>query len=88
MNIVEGMLLSKPVVASYNRGHRELIVPDVTGYMVPLADANAFAEKILMLLDNPTLADHMGQAGHEKAQLYADTNVRHELGNIYGLLRG
>ena len=88
MNIVEGMLLSKPVVASYNRGHRELIVPDVTGYMVPPADANAFAEKILMLLNDFALADRMGHAGYEKAQLYADTNVRQELGNIYGLLRG
>ena len=88
MNIVEGMLLSKPVVASYNRGHRELIVPDVTGYMASPADANAFAEKVSMLLDDSALADRMGHAGYEKAQLYADTNVRQELGNIYGLLRG
>ena len=88
MNIVEGMLLGKPVVASYNRGHRELIVPDVTGYMVPPADADAFAGKISMLLDDSALADRMGHAGYEKAQLYADTNVRQELGNIYGLLRG
>ena len=88
MNIVEGVLLSKPVVASYNRGHRELIVPDVTGYMVSPADANAFAEKVLMLLDDSALADRMGHAGYEKEQLYADTNVRQELGNIYGLLRG
>lgn len=85
MNIVEGMLLSKPVVASYNRGHRELIVPDLTGYMVPPADANAFAETISMLLDDSAQAIRMGHAGCEKAQLYADTNVRQELGNIYGL---
>lgn len=85
MNIVEGMLLGKPVVASYNRGHRELIVPDVTGYMVPPADANAFAEKIAVLLNDGELADRMGQAGYEKAQLYADTNVRQELQAIYGL---
>ena len=85
MNIVEGMLLSKPVVASYNRGHRELIVPDVTGYMVSPADANAFAEKISMLLDDSALADRLGHAGYEKAQLYADTNVRQELQAIYGL---
>ena len=84
MNIVEGMLLSKPVVASYNRGHRELIVRDVTGYMVPPADVDAFAEKILLLLNDPALADHMGQAGYEKAQLYADTNVQQELAYIYG----
>ena len=85
MNIVEGMLLNKPVVASYNRGHRELIVPDVTGYMVPPADANAFAEKILMLLNDSTLADRMGHSGYEKAQFYADTNVRQELQTVYGL---
>lgn len=85
MNIVEGMLLSKPVVASYNRGHRELVVPEVTGYMVPPADADAFATKISMLLDDSALADRMGHAGYEKAQLYADTNVRQELQAVYGL---
>ena len=83
MNIVEGMLLSKPVVTSYNRGHRELIVPDVTGYMVSPADADAFAEKISMLLDNSVLADRMGHAGHEKAQLYTDVSVQQELAHIY-----
>ena len=85
MNIVEAMLLGKPVVASYNRGHRELIVPDVPGYMVPPADANAYAEKIAVLLNDGELADRMGQAGYEIAQLYADTNVRQELQAIYGL---
>ena len=84
MNIVEGMLLGKPVVASYNRGHRELIVPDKTGYMVPPSDASAFAEKILVLLGDPALSARMGYAGYEKAQLYADINVRKELAHIYG----
>lgn len=84
MNIVEGMLLSKPVVASYNRGHKELIVPDVTGFMVPPADADAFVEKISLLLNDSALAADIGQAGYKKAQLYADANVRKELGGIYG----
>lgn len=83
MNIVEGMLLGKPVVASYNRGHRELIVPDVTGYMVPPADVDAFAEKILLLLNDPALADRMGHAGYEKARKYTDKSVCVELKAIY-----
>lgn len=66
MNIVEGMLLGKPVAASYNRGHRELIVPDVTGYMVSPADADAFAERISILLGNSALTGRMGHAGYEK----------------------
>lgn len=60
MNIVEGMLLGKPVAASYNRGHRELIVPDVTGYMVSPADADAFAERISILLGNSALTGPHG----------------------------
>lgn len=83
MNIVEGMLLAKPVVASYNRGHRELIVPEKTGFMLPPGDANAFAEKLLLLMKNPTLAAQMGQAGQVKALLYTDENVRKELKEIY-----
>ncbi len=85
LNIVEGMLLAKPVVASYNRGHRELIVPDVTGYMVPPADAHAFAQRIAELLEDRELACRMGRAGWEKAQPYTDESVRQELQCIYEL---
>lgn len=88
MNIVEGMLLGKPVVASYNRGHRELIVPDVNGFMVPPTDVGAFAEKIALLLNDTASAVEMGQAGYEKAQLYADVNVRRELEQIYAVKEG
>ncbi len=84
MNIVEGMLLAKPIAASYNRGHRELIVPDVTGYMVPPGDSKALAEKIAILLSDEDLAAEMGQAGYERAQLYADVSVQQELAHIYG----
>lgn len=85
MNIVEGMLLAKPVVASHNRGHRELVQDGVTGFLVPPADAEAFAARLARLLEDPALARQMGQAGYERAQLYADTNVRRELEVIYGM---
>ena len=62
-----------------------MIVPEKTGYMVPPADSDAFAEKIAVLLNDGELAGHMGQAGYEKAQLYADTNVRQELQAVYEL---
>ena len=84
MNIAEGMLLGKPVVASYNRGHRELIIPNVTGYMVPPTDTAAFADKITTLLNDSELATRMGQAGCERAQLYTDQNVQRELKELYG----
>lgn len=57
----------------------------MTGFLVPPADAEAFAARLARLLEDPALARQMGQAGYERAQLYADTNVRRELEVIYGM---
>ena len=84
MNIVEGMLLGKPVVASYNRGHRELIIPERTGFMATPTDTTAFAGYVLRLLNNPLLYGELGVDCANRAQLYADTNVYQELARIYG----
>ena len=35
VNIIEGMLCEKAVVASINRGHKELVEDGVTGYLLP-----------------------------------------------------
>lgn len=84
MNIVEGMLLAKPVVASDNRGHRELITPDVTGYLAPPTDADAFARYLALLLDHPETAAELGRRGHRRALAYTDAAVMEELAQIYG----
>lgn len=83
MNIVEGMLLGKPVVASYNRGHRELIIPERTGFMTAPTDTTAFAGYVLRLLNNPLLYGELGVNCAKRAQLYADVNVQKELECIY-----
>lgn len=83
MNIVEGMLLGKPVVASYNRGHCELIVPDETGYMVPPADVGAYVYYLLRLFEDRNKYYEMGISGMRRAQMYADYNVERELERIY-----
>ena len=83
MNIVEGMLLGKPVVASYNRGHRELITPERTGFMAAPTDTAAFAGYILRLLNNPLLYESMEIIGMQRAQMFTDQNVKKELFRIY-----
>ena len=83
MNIVEGMLLGKPVVASYNRGHRELVANKHTGYLFCAGDVAALGEK-LVRLHNTKDVKEMGRAGYDAAQLYTDTHVQKELAEIYG----
>ena len=75
LNIVEAMLCAKPVVASLNRGHRELVEDGVSGFLLAPDDAAGFAEKILILYREPASAAAFGTAGCEKAQEYTTSAV-------------
>ena len=86
LNIVEAMLCRKPVVASVNRGNAELVKDGETGFLAAPEDASAFAERILQLQRDGTLAKRMGDAGLEKAQAYTVHAVRAELADILTFL--
>jgi glycosyltransferase involved in cell wall biosynthesis len=66
--IMECMALGKPVVVSDGGGSRELVLDGKTGFLVPPGDPAALAEKIEFLLDNPDIANSMGQAGRERIE--------------------
>lgn len=83
LNIVEAMFCSKPVVVSNNRGHRELVVDNVNGFIVDPRNSNEFAEKIIYLCKNSKKSLEMGEKGHQKSIPYWDTNVLKELKGIY-----
>lgn len=79
LNIIEAMLCEKPVVASVNRGHNELIAHTVTGYLVQPSDVNGFAQSILELYSDAEKHARMGHAGYVKATPYTVAMVKQEL---------
>lgn len=86
LNIVEGMLCEKAVVASINRGHRELVEDEVTGCLLPADDAMAFGSTIASLLFQPNRVCEMGKLGRKRAKAYTDKAVYRELEEVYSLL--
>ena len=82
LNVMEAMLCGKPVVASNNRGHRELIQEGVNGYIVEPDDVERFASRSLHVLSGNLTIDHDALA---LAKLYSAENIRKELKSIYGL---
>jgi len=64
--ILEAMAVGKPVVATALGGSRELVKPNVTGYLVPTDDANAMSGAILRLVEDHNLRDSMGFAGRRR----------------------
>ena len=83
LNIVEAMLSGTPVVASINRGHKELIQDGETGFLVSANDDKAMADRVLKLLDDEVLAERVGQTACQYAMDYSFTAVKRELEAIY-----
>ena len=85
LNIMEAMICKKPVVASNNRGHRELVENGVTGYIVAPADVEGFAREIERFLKDRGFLQKMSDDLSGKAYRYMTKNVKEELKDIYGL---
>lgn len=66
--ILEAMSAGLPVIATDIPGNCDLVVPDQTGYLVPVGDRAAFARRTNALLNDPELARRLGAAGRQRVQ--------------------
>lgn len=85
LNVVESMLSGNAVVASRNRGHKELIQNEKTGFIVSSDDSDAMAEKVLALLSDEELKSTIEQNAYDYALNYGFKSVKRELSRIYEL---
>ena len=74
LNIIEAMLCKKPIVASVNRGHKELIKDGENGYLFAPNDWQTLAEKMLAVY-NDDQREKMGEISYSIAQKYTAVAV-------------
>jgi phosphatidylinositol alpha-mannosyltransferase len=65
--LLEAMAAGVPVVASDLPGYRNVARPDVEALMVPPGDATALAAALKRVLEDPSLATNLRQAGDARA---------------------
>ncbi len=82
-NIIEAMLTKRPVVASINRGHRELIIDGETGFMTN--DQLTFVESIEKLYKDKCLYEQMVEKAFDNAQNYTIVKTIEEFKQILGV---
>ena len=87
-SVIEAMAAGKPVVATDIRGCREEVVDGVTGFLVPVRDADSLADRIRTLVTSPDLRDSQGRAGQLRAHNQFDESsvINRLLSRIDGLL--
>lgn len=83
LNIVEAMLSGNPVVATQNRGHRELVRPEENGYLVNVNDTEAMAQAVLELLGEEGKRLRLGANAAAFAKQYGFETVKQALEQIY-----
>ncbi|MBC8102730.1 MAG: glycosyltransferase family 4 protein [Cytophagales bacterium] len=76
--VIEAMAEGVPVIASDGGGVREIIEQDVSGLRTPMGDADALAEALRGLLNDPARASRLARAGHTRvrADFTAARNAR------------
>lgn len=68
VTILEAMAAKKAVIATPVGGNTEIVVDGETGIIVPVGDHEQLAKAIMSLLQNPELAQQMGQKGYERVR--------------------
>ena len=81
--LVEAMALEKPVVASRVGGLIDLVDDGVSGFLVPPADPQALADRILFLLENPQAARRMAARAAATAGDYGAAAMVRKIEALY-----
>lgn len=85
LNVVEAMLAENPVVATQNRGHRELLRDGETGFLVDVDDDILLEKRVLELLSDEKTYERIQLNAKKYAQEYTCNHVKRELMKVYGL---
>jgi glycosyltransferase involved in cell wall biosynthesis len=70
--MLEAMAMRVPTVATDVVGTKETVVDGETGFLVPLNDVDALADRLIRLIDNPALRERMGERGRSRVEAEFD----------------
>ncbi|HAL39714.1 MAG TPA: glycosyl transferase family 1 [Polaromonas sp.] len=76
ISILEAFASGVPVVSTCAGGIPDMVEHGISGLLVPIGDDQAMAQEVLRILQNPTIAASLRQAGLVEAEKYAWPQVR------------
>lgn len=83
--LLEAQAMELPVVSSIHTGIPEGIIDEKTGFLIPEKDVSGIAEKLEMLINNPSLRLEMGQRGRKHIE--ERFNAKNEIEKVEKLMR-
>lgn len=83
ITLLEAMSAGTPVVATDNRGFRDIIRTGINGLLVPENHPVALAETLLKVLKDPALAKKLSEEGRREAERYSWAKVADQVLSFY-----
>jgi glycosyltransferase involved in cell wall biosynthesis len=82
--LLEAAACGRPIVATDVPGCREIVKHGENGFLAPLRNAEALAEALLSLIENPSLRRKMGERGREMViQGFTVQHIAGQFLNVY-----
>ncbi|MCR5484742.1 MAG: glycosyltransferase family 4 protein [Clostridiales bacterium] len=85
LNVMEAMATGLPVIASDNRGHRELVEDGKSGFIVKPDDFLKTAEYAEKLIGDKALYETLSNGALQHVKTFSTENVLGELKKLYGI---
>ena len=80
--LLEAMAMGRPVVSTAEMGTREILRPEA-GALVAEEDTDAFAAKVVQLLDDPALRERLGSIARTYAASWSADRLAREMAGHY-----
>lgn len=81
--VIEAMAHGRPVIVTEGVGAKDLVEDGKNGFIVPIRDPDAIAEKIQYFYDNPDEIKRMGKNARETAEKYTWKKIKEKYKEIY-----
>jgi glycosyltransferase involved in cell wall biosynthesis len=83
MTVLEAMSCGRPVIATVNTGAADIIDDGVDGFVVPIRDSQAVADRLSRLYCDPDFAAAMGMRARLKAETFTWDHYGSRLADAY-----
>ena len=83
-SLLEAAACGVPIITTDIPGCRDIVQPDISGFLVPARDAKALADSIMVAIEHPDLLVEMGARGRELiVKRYSQEIVNSETYQLY-----
>jgi len=83
IEVLEAMSYGRPVIVTQGTGAKDLVEDGKNGFIVPIRDSKAIAEKIQYFIDNPSEIIRMGHNARLTAEKYTWDVIREKYIDVY-----